>query len=342
MSQKFNPSSYAVKNGNFIGLPYNEENARIVLLPVPWEATVSYSAGTARGPENILEASYQLDLYDLDVKDAYKIGIFMRPVDQHILELSDETRELASLHIDNLENGHKSDPSIVSRVNEGSKKLNDWVHQHCSELLDNGKIVGLIGGDHSTPFGYLKALSERHESFGILHIDAHCDLRKAYEGFTYSHASIFYNALESFSNIEKLVQVGIRDYCEEEMDYIFNSNGRVEAFFDQAMNEAIYTGNTYYNVCKAIIDKLPEKVYISFDIDGLLPNLCPNTGTPVPGGLTLQQAFYLIKMLSQSGKKIIGVDVCEVGSASEWDGNVGARVVYKLSNLSCKNNHPTK
>jgi agmatinase len=127
--------------------------------------------------------------------------------------------------------------------------------------------------------------------------------------------------------------VGIRDYCEEEMDYVAESNGRIEVLFDQQINEAMFVGTSYHDICMSAIDKLPQNVYISFDIDGLDPTLCPGTGTPVAGGLSLPQSFYLLKLLASSGRTIIGFDLCEVGSASEWDGNVGARVLYKLANL---------
>lgn len=336
MNQEFNPSGTAVKNGNFIGLPYDETHAQIVFLPVPWEATVSYSPGTAIGPDNILEASYQLDLYDADVPDAYKIGHYMRPLSPSILELSNTTRELAKLHIDNLEAGLKTSPEILDKVNATSAKVNYWVKQQCVGLLDAGKMVGLVGGEHSCPLGYLQALGERHSDFGILVIDAHCDLRKAYEGFTYSHASIFYNVLEEVSSVSKLVQVGIRDYCEEEIAYAEANRSRIDILFDQNIQEALFMGTSYHDICLSVIEKLPQKVYISFDIDGLDPTLCPNTGTPVAGGLSLPQAFYLLKLLANSGKTIIGFDLCEVGSASEWDGNVGARVLYKLANLMAK------
>lgn len=336
MNKDFDPSGFALKNGNFIGLPYTEENANIILLPVPWEATVSYSAGTAAGPENIRDASYQLDLFDFDVKDAYKIGIFMKDTDSNIMALSTYTRNLATEHIDNLESGNGPLTEALEKVNENSSVLNSWVKSQCQDLLKKGKFIGLVGGDHSTPLGYLHALSEKYEEFGILQIDAHCDLRKAYEGFTYSHASIFYNALEEIVNISKLVQVGIRDYCEEEVEYIDQSLGRIEIISDQTINELEFSGETYMNICKRIIENLPQNVYISFDIDGLLPNLCPNTGTPVAGGLSLPKAFYLLKLLAQSGRTIIGFDLCEVGSASEWDGNVGARVIYKMANLMGK------
>ena len=336
MNNEFNPSGFALKNGNFIGLPFDEEHANIILLPVPWEATVSYAAGTATGPENIRDASYQLDLFDADVKDAYKIGIFMRESDADILDMSTMSREIATMHIDNLENGKGIVAEFVEKVNANSIKVNNWVKEQCAHLLKKGKAIGLIGGEHSTPLGYLHALSEKYSDFGILQIDAHCDLRKAYEGFTYSHASIFYNVLEEIPAVSKLVQVGIRDYCDEEVNYIAQSNKRVEVYYDQAINEALFEGQSYQEVCKSIVDKLPQHVYISFDIDGLWPNLCPNTGTPVAGGLSLPQAFYLLKTLAESGKTIIGFDLCEVGSNEEWDGNVGARVVYKMANLMGK------
>lgn len=336
MKKNFDPSGYAVKNGNFIGLPYDEFSAKIILQPVPWEATVSYAAGTAQGPANILEASYQLDLYDADLPNAYQKGIFMRGIDPMIEELSLQSRELAKQHIDNLEEGLGSSPKLVEQVNENSRKVNNWVERQCSELLEASKLVGLIGGEHSCPLGYLKALAKKHQQFGILQIDAHCDLREAYEGFQYSHASIFYNALEEIEGIEKLVQVGIRDYCQEEVDYIKASKGRVEVLYDQDMQEAVFRGAAFHDICLSVVNQLPQLVYISFDIDGLRPNLCPNTGTPVPGGLSMPEAFYLLKLLAESGRQIIGFDLCEVGAASEWDGNVGARVVYKLCNMMAR------
>ena len=180
----------------------------------------------------------------------------------------------------------------------------------------------------------LKAIAEKHGDFGILQIDAHCDLRKAYENFKYSHASIMYNALEEITQITKLVQVGIRDYSEMEFDYIKNSNERVITFFDKDIKEKIFEGAPWKQITDEIVNKLPQKVYISFDIDGLDPKLCPNTGTPVQGGFETEQIFYLFKKVLQSGRQLIGFDLNEVGiSTNEWDENVGARVLFKLCNL---------
>ena len=332
----FDPSGWAVKNGQFIGLPFTAEQAQVILLPVPWEATVSYSAGTARGPEAIREASYQLDLYDYDLEDAWKIGLHLLPSNPEILAKSDLARELATSHIEALEAGQpQGKPQAQTEVNRLCEELQTWVYEQSNYWLNQGKSLGLVGGDHSTPLGYLRALAERYNDFGVLHIDAHADLRQAYEGFTYSHASIFYNAVQELPSLNKLFQVGIRDYCQEELDLAQTSQGRVEILFDHELKRRVYQGETLAKIYGQVIDKLPQNVYISFDIDALDPKLCPGTGTPVAGGLELQEAFFLCNLLVNSGRKIIGFDLNEVGT-SEWDGNVGARVLYKLSNLMAK------
>src|SRR5690606_19124611 len=120
--------------------------------------------------------------------------------------------------------------------------LLDQVYESSLALLKQGKKVGLIGGDHSTPLGFIKALAAVHGSFGVLQIDAHADLRKAYEGFTYSHASIMYNVLEMIPEVSKLVQVGIRDYCEEEKLYIDQNPERIRTWFDQEIKEKQFEG----------------------------------------------------------------------------------------------------
>jgi agmatinase len=127
--------------------------------------------------------------------------------------------------------------------------------------------------------------------------------------------------------------VGIRDLCEEEASVVQRAMGRVEVFYDDDLKEKLYSGESWDSLCTQIISRLPDLVYVSFDIDGLDPKLCPGTGTPVPGGLEFQQATHLLKRVVQSGKKIIGFDLCEVApGASDWDANVGARMLYHLCN----------
>jgi agmatinase len=338
----FDPNSVGLKTNNIFGLPFKEDEAELVLLPVPWEVTVSYRQGTARGPENIFDASMQIDLYDPDVVDGWKKGFHMLPVDKNIRKKSDFLRQCAELIISHLTEGGSVEENEqltmkLKGINDGGEMCCNWVQEMTGRLLKEGKKVGLIGGDHSTPLGFVKALAEIHPEFGVLQIDAHADLRNAYEGFTYSHASIMYNVMTMVPQVKKLVQVGIRDYCDEELDMINNSNGRINTFFDKDIKERQYEGETWKHICQSIIEQLPQKVYISFDIDGLDPKLCPNTGTPVPGGFEMEQVFYLFKQLHLSGREIIGFDVNEVStgiqSADNIDAIVGARVLYKLCNF---------
>ncbi len=335
----FDPNSVGNPNNNIFGLPFTEEDAKLVILPIPWEVTVSYNGGTSRAPDHIFKASLQVDLFDPDYKDVWKHGFYMRTPDKKILMKSDYLRKEAELYINYISLGealskNKFMTKTLKEINQGSIFLNDWVYEQTTELLKKDKLVGLLGGDHSTPLGYFRAIADKYPEFGILQIDAHCDLRNAYEGFNYSHASIMYNALQEIPALSRLVQVGIRDYCEEEMDYISNSNFRVVTYFDKEIKTRLYEGQTWMHIADEIVSKLPQHVFISFDIDGLDPKLCPQTGTPVPGGFEMEQVFYLLKKLQESGRKIVGFDLNEVGvSNNEWDENVGARVLYKLCNL---------
>ncbi|MEO6490452.1 MAG: agmatinase family protein [Ferruginibacter sp.] len=340
----FDPSSVGNPDNNIFGLPFSENDSRLIILPIPWEVTVSYNAGTARAPDHIFTASFQVDLFDPEWRDLWKQGIYMRDPNKKILTKSDYLRKEAELYINYISHGevvaeNKFMLKTLREINEGSLFLNDWVYQQTKELLDADKLVGLLGGDHSTPLGYFKAIADKYESFGILQIDAHCDLRDAYEGFNYSHASIMYNAIEQIPGLKKLVQVGIRDFCEEELDYIASSNGRIVTYFDKQIKERQFEGDSWKTISEEIISQLPQNVFISFDIDGLDPKLCPHTGTPVQGGFDTDQVFYLFRKLMLSGKKIIGFDLNEVGvSHDEWDENVGARVLYKLCNLLIASN----
>ncbi|HYC29008.1 MAG TPA: agmatinase family protein [Chitinophagaceae bacterium] len=340
----FDPNSVGNPNNNIFGLPFTEEEARLIVLPVPWEVTVSYSAGTARSAEHIFKASVQVDLFDPEVKDGWKQGFFMRPVNKKILLKSDYLRKEAELYIDYVSRGEVVDANkfmckSLKEINEGTHFLNSWVYEQTSELLNNNKLVVLLGGDHSTPLGYMKAIAEKHGDFGILQIDAHCDLRDSYEGFVYSHASIMYNALREIPALKHIVQVGIRDYSGGEWEYLQANKDRLTAYFTKDIAERQFEGETWKQIVDEIVSKLPQKVYLSFDIDGLDPKLCPSTGTPVAGGFEAEQIFYLLKKVMQSGRQIIGMDLSEIGvGQSDWDANVGARILFKLCNILVASN----
>lgn len=340
----FDANGASNPNNNIFGLPFTEEDARLVILPVPWEVTVSYNAGTARAADHIFKASMQVDLFDAECKQAWKQGFFMRKPDRKVLLKSDYLRKEAELYIDYTSKGELVEKNnfmckSLKEINEGGIYLNNWVYEQTRQLLQDGKLVGLLGGDHSTPLGYFKAIAEKHPDFGILQIDAHCDLRKSYENFNYSHASIMYNALKELPALSKLVQVGVRDYCQEEWDFLQQSKDRVVTFFDKDIKERLFEGDTWKQIADEIVEKLPSQVYVSFDIDGLDPKLCPNTGTPVPGGFEAAHIFYLLKRVLQSGRTIIGFDLSETGVGEvEWDANVSARVLWKLCNLLVASN----
>lgn len=324
---------------NLFGLPFDAETAELIIIPVPWEVTVSYSAGTAKGPEAVLNASFQVDLYQRDIPDAWKMGIYMIPIPAKLQAISDSYRQKASDYIQWLELGEEEQGAsefaeILDEINQACQKMNKWVYEKATYYRQKGKLVALLGGDHSTPLGMIEAVAEDCSEFGVLHIDAHADLREAYEDFTFSHASIAYNFID-IPQVTKLVQVGIRDVCEAEMERV-SQTPEIVVFQDSDIKEALYNGNTWKAICNDIIAQLPDKVYITFDIDGLDPKLCPNTGTPVAGGFELEEVLFLIKQLVLAGKKIVGFDLVEVApgpDGDEWDGNVAARLLYRLANL---------
>lgn len=303
------------------------------MIPVPWEVTVSYGAGTASAPAAVLAASSQVDLENETYPDAWKKGIAMASEPPDVRRLNDTTRPKALEVIDAMENAGAS----LSEVNRACDTMVAKVRGDAAELLDRGKRVAVLGGDHSVALGLMQALAERHDELGILHIDAHCDLREAYEGFRHSHASIMRNAL-GLSALSKLVQVGVRDYCEEELGVVQGSGGVVRLFSDHALSRRRFEGETWSRTVDDIVRELPENVYVSFDVDGLDPSLCPGTGTPVPGGLAYEQALFLVERLTATKRTIIGFDLCEVSPSgergSEWDANVGARLLYRLSSAA--------
>lgn len=338
----FDPNAAAGQDSGVFGLPFTEESSKVVFLPIPWEVTTSYGGGTSRGPDAILEASRQVDLFDLDVLKPYEPGLWMRQPDPAIVGWNAEGKELARPIIE-LGGEIAGRPDLernLSRINELSRLVNEKVHADTIELIRAGKIVGVIGGDHSTPFGAIRAHSEVYPGLGILHFDAHSDTRVAYEGFEDSHASIMYNVLTRLPGVSKLVQVGIRDVCEQEVEFCAGEQSRVSVFYDRDLAQARLRGESFSGVAARVIEELPKNVYVSFDIDGLDPRYCPHTGTPVPGGLDFSEAVFILRTLVESGRTIVGFDLNEVAPGpegsdlEEWDANCGARLLYKMTGFA--------
>lgn len=344
--EHFDPDQVGVDNGNYFGMPFICEDARVVIMSVAWDVTVSYGAGTRDGPESIIKASTQLDFYDQDNPDGWQKGYATDQIDPLIKQKSRLLRENACRVIDALSAGVPlGDPSLeedTQKVNQASEWLNERVYQQANKWISQNKIVGLVGGDHSSPLGAIKAVAERYQELGILHIDAHLDLRDSYEGFEYSHASIMYNVSRTIPSVSRFVQVGVRDFSCGELMYAQNDS-RFSVWTDRDISNSQFRGTSWAELTQQMISSLPQNVYVSFDIDGLEPSLCPGTGTPVPGGLSFNQACFLLASVVESGRQIVGFDVCEVapsfnaeGEDSQWDANVGARILYKLCNLATK------
>lgn len=330
--EHFDPDAAAPADSGIYGLPFSPEDSRVIILPVPFEATTSYGGGTSRGPEAVLEASKQVDLYDHDTGTPYSGGIAMLPIPANVERWGREAKKLAAPVIEaGGANGNKKLARAVEKVNSLSEKMNQWVYKQTSALLDAGKMAVTLGGDHSVPFGAIKAYAERHPGLGVLHLDAHADLRNSYEGFTWSHASIFHNVMTKIPGVARLVQVGVRDLGVAENKMIRDSRGRIVTFFDADLAARKETGEPFARIADDIASRLPDTVYLSFDIDGLDPTLCPHTGTPVPGGLDWNEAVGLLRALVRAKKTIVGLDLTEVSPGeTEWDANVGARMLYKM------------
>lgn len=340
----FDPNAASTADSGVFGLPVSSEtatHAAIHYIPVAWEATTSYRGGTSSGPAAILEASRQVDLFDLDVDRPYRAGLYWQNAESEpeapVARWNREAKPLAQKVLKAWEEGHELSrvKNELERVNALSESVNQWVDQQTDALLQAGKIPAIVGGDHSTPLGALRAVGRREKEFGILHLDAHSDTRKAFEGFKYSHASILYNALEEIPSLKKVVQVGIRDFCEEEIQYCASQKERVQIFFDRDLARQKIEGKSFAAIAASIISALPARVWISFDIDGLDPRFCPNTGTPVPGGLDYSEALFLFEQLARSGREIVGFDLNEVSPGDPpqgvWDAIVGARMLYAMT-----------
>ncbi len=312
----------------------------MVLIPVPFEATTSYGGGTGEGPNAILEASRQVDLFDFETGRPYQRGIAMLEDPAQVRRWADEAKALARPIVeaggpDQVPDGEQ----ILESVNALCDRMNDWVYAETRRWLERGKLVGIVGGDHSVPYGAIRAYAERYPGLGVLHLDAHADLREAYEGFTWSHASIMFNVAERIPGVSRIVQVGIRDLGEAEFAYLSRPGSKVTAHFDADLQRKRFDGLPWNRQVDEIVSALPNDVYLSFDIDGLDPTLCPHTGTPVPGGLSFAEAVALVAGVVRSGKRIVGFDLNEVApdpDGGEWDGNVGARLLYKMIGWALK------
>jgi agmatinase len=285
---------------NFLGLDEEDTDlnrAKVVILPVPFERTVSFGRGTSKGPHSIIYASRSLELYDDEL--AYE------PCGVGIHTLS----ELES----------NVDPA------EMVGDLSDL----CTELLDSGKFIITLGGEHSITYGIVKAHKNKFGEFSVLNIDAHCDLRDTYEGTKFNHACVMRRIIEEGINV---TEVGIRSYCAEEAEFIKDRED-IKIIHAKEISES----KKEEWVQEALSTLLP-KVYISVDTDAFDPSIVPSTGTPEPGGLDWYQVIRLIREVFRS-REVIGLDIVELAPIAGITGPdvLAAKLAYKAIGYKFKN-----
>ncbi len=389
----------ASADSGLFGFDTRPEDAELVLIGVPFEATVSYGRGAAQTPARMVRASHQVDLYDAFAQRSVGEEVAMAPLRTDWLELNRSACRAAA----------RGDRDAV---NAACARLQAELELEVKRWLRAGKKVGVLGGDHSVPLAAMRALmggaaegdgasadesagasvgaaegggasadesagasvgaagggaaagvapsdavgggavtvgaadaagggsassaESTEDALGVLQIDAHHDLRIAYEGYRHSHASIMANLLAGAPAPARLTAVGIRDYSAGERERAAGDD-RVHTFYERDIRARLYRGACWHDICAEIAETLPRRVYVSFDIDGLDPALCPHTGTPVPGGLAFSEAVHLLETLLHSGRTLVGFDLCEVVPSpdddDEWDLNVAARLLHKLAAL---------
>jgi len=319
---------------SIFGTDVRLNEALVHLIPVPFDATCSYRTGSAFGPRAILDASDQVDDTDPNWGPLDLTPTAALPIDENISVLSAHTRPSVEQLI-RIGPDHPDAPTLVADIDRSCTRMQAFVLEHARHALDHGHIPGIVGGEHSVSLGAIRACSMTSGSIGLLQIDAHMDLRHDYQAMRGSHASVMRRALEELSQLERIVQVGIRDVGAEEAEYAALNPDRIITFPDPL--DTLDSAS-----CARIIHELPDRVYLSVDIDGLDPSLCPDTGTPVPGGLDWRELTTLLLALRESSKTIVGFDLVEVAPSStskakpgqDWNAIVGARVLQRLCSLA--------
>jgi len=260
------------------------ERARVVLLPVPYDGTSTFIKGADKAPQAIIDASDSIELYDIEEDtEIYTQGI------------------------------HTAMPVLE---NSSPEKMTQSVYKHVKMCLNDGKLVGVLGGEHSVSIGAITATAEKYPDLTVLQLDAHADLRDNYHNSPYNHACVMRRVQE----ITKVVQVGIRNVCPEEKPFIIPENifyAHEIRFGDAWMQQAI--------------DRMGENIYLTIDLDCFDPSVLPSTGTPLPGGMTWWQVIDFISAVNRQ-RNIVGFDVVELcpNPADKSSDVLAAVLVYKL------------
>jgi agmatinase len=283
-----NPADF--RPHNFLSLPqkFSEfESSEFVILPVPYEQTTTFKVGTKTGPQAIIDASKVVETFDEELKqEAFEVGI-------HTLE----------------------EMEITAR---GPKQMVEKVYKIAKELVDRNKRVVLLGGEHATSIGMVKALSEKYNNLSVLQLDAHADLRDTYQESKYSHACV----MRRIGEIAPFVGVGIRNLSLEEHEFV--QKKKIDLFFAKNLVKD-------HEWIDRVVSKLSEDVYLTMDLDFLDPSIMPSVGTPEPGGLLWSQTLDFLKKVADN-KNIVGfdcVELCPISGLVAPD-FLAAKLIYKI------------
>ena len=306
----------------------------VYIYPVPWDVTTTFGSGTHAGPNQIQSIWHQLDHSHPFHESPISVS-FLLP-NQHIIDLQSQFKDKSCQIIQKLNQGEsltKKDQLDLSKINQACKASFDYVYDDTLALIKKKDPFILCGGEHGVGLGYVKALGHAFDSFSVLQIDAHMDCRISYFGYDYSHASVITH-YASMPHVNTITQVGIRDYDQQERLFQEQHQTPFHLFLDYDIHRNLMMGDAFYTVVMKIINTLSSRVFISLDVDGLAPYLCPNTGTPVPGGLSYNQLVFLFEELAKQ-KQIVGAELVEVSDTknSVWNANVGARLLQLMAGL---------
>ncbi len=280
---------------NYFGLEPKDaspENSKVVIIPVPYEATTSYGQGTKLGPQAILDASQQVELFDDELwVEPCKVGIY--------------THEPVKIK------------PVIQKCSMPFQELFDVVNP----IVEFGKFPIILGGEHSLSLGSVRACIEKYPDLSILQIDAHADLRQSYEDIYYSHACIAYHLYDTLPK-PHITQVGIRNISFDEAQWLESAKPNIKTYW--ARNQ--HKWNTH-----EMLEGLSKNVYLTIDIDGLDSSIMPCTGTPEPGGMLWYQLMDILKLLF-AHKNVIAADIVEFAPLPKFHAPdfLVAKLLYKI------------
>lgn len=318
--------------GYYFGDKTLPKDADVVIVSAPWSVTSDFGRGATYTPDAVIDASAECGLYDANSELSAEGRVATAEIDYNIQESSEHLgREAERIAHHTASSVGEYAARKIAHINEGFAEMHTSIYKQAKYWAEQGKKVAVMGGDHSVTFGAVKALAECNEGMGVLFVDAHADFSREGEVYNYSHRSIARNIVEEIPSVERLVEIGVRDISRVEAEEL-KANDNVELFLAERLAAKRFEGASWGDLCREVVAALPQKVYISLDIDALKIEFCNNTNAPVPGGMTFDEVTYLINAVVESGREIVGFDIVEVVSKidNKMDAIVAARLLSKM------------